>query len=144
MNTVTLLQPPRIVFGTGCAAQCVESFATRGLRRILLVSSPSVLRQLGPLLDSFKSAGCAIVRSQPVDREPTLRMFEERLAAARADQIEAVLAIGGGSPLDVAKIIAALARSNQTITDVLGINLLQRRDLFLVCMPTTAGTGSEV
>ncbi len=144
MNIVTLLQPPRIVFGNGCAGQCVELFASRGLRRILLVSSPSALKQLGPLLDGLKRAGCAIVQSQPVDREPTRRMFEERLDAARAERIEAVLGIGGGSALDVAKLIAALARSKQNVSEVLGINLLQSRELFLVCLPTTAGTGSEV
>jgi len=144
MNIVTLLQPPRMVFGNGCAGQCVELLTARGLRRILLVSSPSVLKQLGPLLNAFKRAGCTVVQSQPVDREPTRRMFEQRLEAARAERIEAVLGIGGGSALDVAKLIAALARSKQNVSEVLGINLLQSRELFLVCLPTTAGTGSEV
>src|SRR5258708_35556295 len=132
MNTVTLLQPPRIVFGTGCAAQCVELFTARGFRRILLVSSPSVLAQLGPLLDCFKRADCTIVQSTPVDREPTLGMFQERLEASRAQQFEAVLGIGGGSPLDVAKLIAALARSKQTVSQVLGFNLLAPPVFFLV------------
>jgi alcohol dehydrogenase class IV len=47
MNIVTLLQPPRIVFGNGCAPQCAEFLAQRGVKRVLLVSSTPVLPALG-------------------------------------------------------------------------------------------------
>ena len=50
----------------------------------------------------------------------------------------------GAARLDVAKLVAALARGRQSAAEVFGINLLQGRELFLVCLPTTAGTGSEV
>jgi alcohol dehydrogenase class IV len=47
MNIVTLLQPARIVFGNGCAPQCAEYLAQRGVKRVLLVSSSPVLPTLG-------------------------------------------------------------------------------------------------
>jgi alcohol dehydrogenase class IV len=58
--------------------------------------------------------------------------------------VDSVLAVGGGSVIDVAKLIAALTDSPQKISEVFGINLLLARKLALVCLPTTAGTGAEV
>jgi alcohol dehydrogenase class IV len=55
-----------------------------------------------------------------------------------------VIGLGGGSALDVAKLVAALLDGKQKIGDVFGIGLLKGRGALLVCIPTTAGTGSEV
>ncbi|MFM2295644.1 MAG: hypothetical protein RLZZ350_2057, partial [Verrucomicrobiota bacterium] len=85
-----------------------------------------------------------IIEAQPAPPEPTRSFFESALAEAKAANVDSVLAIGGGSALDIAKLIAALANSPQNIGDVFGVNLLQARALPLVCLPTTAGTGSEV
>jgi alcohol dehydrogenase class IV len=71
-------------------------------------------------------------------------MVEETLSAARAAQADAVLGIGGGSAMDVAKVVAALYDGEQEIGDTFGIENLASRALFLACLPTTSGTGSEV
>jgi alcohol dehydrogenase class IV len=144
VNIVTLLRPPRIVFGNGCAAQCAELFAQRRLGRVLLVTSTPVRPILVSLLEALSRAGVEVVESPPVDAEPTIAMFEAALQVARAENVEAVLGVGGGSPMDVAKLVAAIAHGRQTAREVFGINLLQSRELYLVCLPTTAGTGSEV
>lgn len=144
MNIVTLLQPPRIVIGDGCAPQCADWLAQRGIRRVLLVSSTPVLPTLEGVLTAAKAAGLTVVIAPVVDREPTREMFEQVLATARKENIEAVLGVGGGSAIDVAKLIAALTQSPQTAAEVFGINLLAGRALPLVCLPTTAGTGAEV
>ena len=144
MNIVTLLQPSRIVFGNGCAPQCAEYLAQRGVKRVLLVSSSPVRPTLGAVLAALKKSAVEPVLAPPVDREPTQELFETILAFARAEQIDGVLGIGGGSAIDVAKLVAALARGTQTAPEVFGINLLSGRALPLVCLPTTAGTGAEV
>jgi len=144
VNLVTLLQPPRVVLGNGCAPHCAEYLAQRGVRRVLLVSGTPVLPTLGAVRDALQQANLAVVTATPVDCEPTCALFEERLAAARRENIDAVLGIGGGSAIDVAKLLAALTRGTQTLTDVFGINLLAGRALPLVCLPTTSGTGAEV
>ena len=144
MNTVTLLQPPRIVFGNGCAPQCAEFLAQRGVGRVLLVSSTPVLPTIGGIIDALQKVNIAVVQAPPVDREPTRATFEEVLKVARAEKIEGVLGIGGGSAIDVAKLVAALTHGKQTVPEVFGINLLQGRELPLVCLPTTSGTGAEV
>ncbi len=144
MNIVTLQQPPRIVFGNGCAPQCAEFLAQRGAKRVLLVTSKSVRPQIEPLVDALKKAGFEIVESSFIPAEPTLKFFETTLAEVHAAKVDSVLAIGGGSVIDVAKLFAALAESSQKISEVFGINLLTARKLLLVCLPTTAGTGAEV
>jgi alcohol dehydrogenase class IV len=144
MKIVTLLQPPRLVVGNGCAPQAAEYCAQRSLRRVLLVSSTPVLPTLQPLMDAFAAANVALVQAPPVDREPTRAMFEAAVQIARAERIDGVMGVGGGSAMDVAKLVAALATAHQTVESVFGINLLKRRDLPLICLPTTAGTGAEV
>ena len=66
------------------------------------------------------------------------------MLAAQAGKIDGVLGIGGGSAIDVAKLVAALINGKQAASEVFGINLLRGRELPLVCLPTTAGTGAEV
>jgi alcohol dehydrogenase class IV len=144
MNIITLLQPPRVVFGNGCAPQCAEFLAQRGVRRVLLVSSTPVLPTLGAVREALQTANVIVVAAPSVDREPTRAIFETILQLARTEKIDGVLGIGGGSAIDVAKLVAALARGKQTASEVFGINLLHGRDLPLVCLPTTAGTGAEV
>ena len=144
MNLITLLQPPRIVFGNGCAPQCAEFLAARGSQRVLLVSSSPVLPTLGAVTDALKKSGVTFIVAPPVDREPNRELFAKILSFARAEKIDSVLGIGGGSAIDVAKLVAALTRSQKTAPEIFGINLLSSRALPLVCLPTTAGTGAEV
>lgn len=144
MNTITLLQPPRIVFGNGCAGQSVELLARQGAKFVLLVTDGAIRPHINFLVDALQQAGCTIIESEFVSAEPTRKFFESVLQQARTAQIDSVLGVGGGSVIDVAKLVAALAYGDQTVSQVLGINLLHGRRLPLVCLPTTSGTGAEV
>jgi alcohol dehydrogenase class IV len=79
-----------------------------------------------------------------VDVEPSVGLFERVLDRARAAQPDAIIGLGGGSAMDVAKLVAALHDSDQTAKEVFGINRLAARRTYLACLPTTSGTGSEV
>jgi alcohol dehydrogenase class IV len=144
MNIVTLQQPPRIVFGNGCAKRAEEFLMERFAKRVLVVTSKSVRPQIDFIVEPLKKTLFNVVESPFVPAEPTLKFFETTLAQIREAKVDAVLAIGGGSVIDVAKLFAALAESSQKISEVFGINLLTSRKLTLVCLPTTAGTGAEV
>ncbi len=144
MNIVTLQQPARIVFGNGCAGQAAEFLAQLGAKRVLLVTSKSVRPQILFLVEALKKNGIETIESGFIPPEPTLNFFEAALQSTRQASVDAVLAVGGGSVIDVAKLIAALTGSAQKVQDVFGINLLAARTLPLVCLPTTAGTGAEV
>jgi alcohol dehydrogenase class IV len=79
-----------------------------------------------------------------IEAEPTVAGLKRILALAQAFQPDVVIGLGGGSALDMAKLVAALLDGKQQIENVFGIGLLKGRGVLLICIPTTAGTGSEV
>lgn len=144
MNVVTLQHPRRIVFGAGSAPRAAEEIAAMGATRVLVVTSPPVVPVAQGLLDACAKAHLGVTVCDGVDREPTVAMFRRALEQAKAVEPQAVVGVGGGSALDVAKAVAALWDSRQDITDAFGLDKLVARTTPLVCLPTTAGTGSEV
>lgn len=141
---LTLLQPPRIVFGAGCARDCAGHLRQRGARHVLLVTSPVVAPLAQPLVADLRSGGITISVMAEIAAEPTVTVFESCLAQADQLRLDSVIGFGGGSVLDAAKLLAALHRGGRRVRDFFGIGLLPGRSVHLVCLPTTAGTGSEV
>ena len=141
---LTLLQPARIHFGAGCASTAVATLARQGHRRVFVVTSPSVRAHAETLAASLRAEHAAVEIVTGVPPEPTTACCEGLRAAARTFAPDLVLAVGGGSVLDVAKLVAALHDRPEPIASFYGIALLAGRRTALVCVPTTAGTGSEV
>lgn len=144
MNTVILQQPKRVFFGPGCAQRTVEEFAAAGRKRIYVVSSPTAARLNQALVEAWRAGGAIVEVNDAVSREPEIALYEAVVAGARAFGPDAVVGLGGGSPLDVAKLVAALLDGRQAVREVFGIGNLRGRAVYLACIPTTAGTGSEV
>ncbi len=143
-RSVTLRQPQKLVFGNGCSEQVAEDLSCLGCSRVLIVTSEPIVPLVMPLVEQFKNKGIPANVWQAGDREPTIEMLEEGLETCRKVRADAVIGFGGGSVLDLAKLMAALCDSEQSIMDVLGIDKLNSRGVTLACLPTTAGTGSEV
>jgi alcohol dehydrogenase len=76
--------------------------------------------------------------------EPTFDDFHQICQEASAFKADCIAGIGGGSVMDVAKIVAALLNHPADLDSVVGIGLLKGRDVGLICVPTTSGTGSEM
>lgn len=138
----SILQPPRILFGRGTAAQALPlacGFGPRGL--VVHGASPGRIAHLLP------AGGSAVLRLA-AGGEPTLPELEAALAQARAHAPDWVLAIGGGSALDMGKALAALIPAPGGPMDHLeGLGRalpLTAAPLPFVAAPTTAGTGAEV
>lgn len=141
---LTLLQPPRLHFGAGCAAEAAAALIQAGHRRVFVLTSPPILAQAGTLAAPLRAAGAAIELVTDVPPEPTTACCEKIRAQARAFAPDLVLGVGGGSVLDVAKLVAALHDRPEPVSAFYGINVLGGRRTALACAPTTAGTGSEV
>jgi alcohol dehydrogenase class IV len=135
----------RILFGSGTRDLLGGILASLG-RRVLVVGGTSRRHDewLGPLLahEGLERADFAVVG------EPSLDMARAGVAAARENGCDVVLGIGGGSSLDLAKAIAALATQPGDVLDHLEVigagKPLTASPLPCVAVPTTAGTGSEV
>ena len=144
LGPITLLQPGRILFGNGCVADFVAHLVQLRLRHVFVVTSSAVLDSCAGVFARLEAAGIRARIHSAVNTEPTVQMFEECLAVARRGPLDGVIGLGGGSAMDVAKLVAALVNSTQTVPEVFGINQLSGRSVFLACLPTTSGTGSEV
>jgi alcohol dehydrogenase class IV len=134
---LSLNQVPRLVFGEGAFASATQHLNDLGYLRPFIVTSPSNSSAAKRLLS-------AAVIDASTRSEPTMNDFHRLLSTARACRPDVVIGLGGGSVLDAAKLVAALCDSPQRISDVFGNGLLDSRTLPLICIPTTAGTGSEV
>ena len=144
MRTVSLERPRKIVIGPGSVQNCVDDILAFGLHRVFIVTSSPLLGLVDPMASALKAGGAYVEIFARINTEPSIGLFEQALNAARAMQPDAVVGFGGGSPMDVAKVVAALHNGRQTLPEVLGIDLLEGRTTYLACLPTTAGTGSEV
>lgn len=141
----------RIVFGDGAAARLapiarglVATDAARVPALVVTGSSPS---RWSALLGALDAAGLELTTAS-VSGEPTTDLARAATAEARAHRARVVIAIGGGSALDLGKAVAALAPNEGDPLDyleVIGRGLpLEKGPLPFVAVPTTAGTGSEV
>lgn len=137
-----------IVSELGASKRLGEHIAQRfpDARRALLVTDPGFLRT--GLVDvpaaSLQAAGLAVEIYSQVMADPPEAVVLEAVAAARTFRADIVIGLGGGSSMDVAKLIAVLADSEQPISAIYGIGNVKGRRLPLGQIPTTAGTGSEV
>jgi alcohol dehydrogenase class IV len=144
LKPVTLFNPGRLTIGNGCWAQWIAWLEQIRVRKLFLVSATSLKNGMQPVILALEKAGITPVLSDPVDTEPDFHTVEKAVAAARKGGIDCVAGIGGGSVLDVAKLVAALYAPDQRLQDVVGIGKLNPRAMPLICLPTTSGTGSEV
>ena len=144
MKQITLLQPQKIVFGTGCIQTLVEDYKKMGLRRLFVLTAPPIRPLIEGTMDELKAAGVAVEVFQDIVAEPTVNDFKKILEVARQFQADSVVGIGGGSVLDVTKLVAAFINSDQQVEDCFGTGFIRQKGLWFACLPTTAGTGSEV
>ena len=144
MKPITLLQPQKIVFGTGCIQTFVDDYKKMGLQRLFVLTAPPILPLIEEPLADLKAAGISIEVFQDIVAEPTVNDFKKILEVARQFKADSVVGIGGGSVLDVTKLVASLTYSDQQVEDCFGTGFIKKHGLWFACLPTTAGTGSEV
>lgn len=133
-----------LTFGPGALAKCAADLVGRGARSVFIVTTEPTQFLCRPLVEALGAEGVSATLWHDLVGEPTLKEFDAALACARACAADAVVGLGGGSAMDVAKLVAALFDGRQGVMDVLGTDLVAGRSLWLACVPTTAGTGSEV
>lgn len=133
---ISLLQPARLEVGAGAIARLGE-WAAPYKRVFVVAMGPTV-----PYADRIGLNGTVEVFAD-LPPEPDLPAVEGALSAARAFLPDLVIGLGGGSVMDVAKLVAVLWDSPQGVTDVVGVGKVAGRRTGLAQVPTTSGTGSE-
>jgi alcohol dehydrogenase class IV len=143
----TLDRVPRIHQGEGALEQLGTVLAALGQpTRVLLVADPGL--RLPGLIDaaarSLRSAGVGLVIFDELSSDPSMSQADAAAALARAERIEAVVCLGGGSAMDLGKSVAAIAVGSEPAAHYgLCAHPFPAGRLLSVCVPTTSGTGSE-
>jgi len=138
---------PEVVVGEAVALQLPALIRQRsGARKIAIVTDAPLraTHLLDPIFMALKDDGIEITLFDGVVADPPESVVKNAINRARDANVEAVIGIGGGSSMDVAKLVAAFASSSQELIHAYGIDKVAGPRLPLIQVPTTAGTGSEV
>src|ERR671939_1455378 len=145
MNPFTFQTTPNVLFEAGSAKKIAGLVSEFGARRVLFVTDKGVRGAgLTKSAEASLAEGAELAVFEDVVADPPSHVVESAVALCREKQVEAVVSIGGGSSLDVAKLVALLARGTQSLDETYGVGLAKGPRLPLLLAPTTAGTGSEV
>ena len=145
MSTYSLLNAGRIVAGPDSIEQIAEIVKDYGASRVLIISDKGVAR--AGLIERPKAlleaAGIAVSILDDTPPEPEVEQANALFEAAKNSSCDMVIGVGGGSAMDVAKLIAVLLNNDVTLRELLNKAPIARRGLPTLMIPTTAGTGSE-
>lgn len=136
----------RIISGPGSVKRVGALARELGIKHALVVTDAGLYAS-GLHLSCMESLAAGEIRASlysEVVADPPENVVLEAVQAAHDARIDGVIGFGGGSSMDVAKVIAVLANSQQKISEIYGIGNVRSKRLPLIQIPTTAGTGSEV
>jgi alcohol dehydrogenase class IV len=145
--------PTRIVFGAGAASETGSEAKRAGATKALVVTDKGVVSTglVAPVEASLRNAGVDVVTFAEVDPNPVEKNVHDGVRALRESGADIVVAVGGGSPLDVGKIIRLKARPGVHERPLVDYDDATGGDAYvtanippMLALPTTAGTGSEV
>lgn len=137
--------PTTILHGGGSRHNLGSLARELGGRRVLLVTDPGVV-QLGvaaEITGILEKAGMAVAVFDKVQPDPTDENVAEGVAALNAHKADLIVAVGGGSPIDAAKVIAIRTANPAPLPEYMGLHKIPNAGIPLITIPTTAGTGSE-
>ena len=137
-----------IISGLGSIYELKQLLQQQPYKKLLLVTDTSMIQQQLhlPIIEILETIHLDYVIYSSVQADPPEQIVLDAVQFAKNENIDIVLGFGGGSSLDVAKVIAVLAHpeQRQTLQDLYGVNNAKNPRLPLFLVPTTAGTGSEV
>lgn len=136
---------PRLICKPGAMSELGTLVSEMG-KRVLLVTDPGIIKldlHRGAV-EAIEAAGLALEVYGKVEADPREAIVLEATDAAVHHRADVIIGFGGGSSMDVAKLVALLAKGDEKLDDIYGIEMIKGKRLPLVQIPTTAGTGSEV
>ncbi|MDD7642013.1 MAG: iron-containing alcohol dehydrogenase [bacterium] len=146
MNEFSFSVPQNIVVGRGTMAKLPEIAKKLGGSHALIISGPN-LKKMGIVqraADYLKEAGIQSDYFTDTEANPSVDTVQKAAETFKACGADFLVALGGGSPMDVSKAVGVLAKYGGNITDYEGAHKVPGKIVPLIALPTTAGSGSEV
>ncbi len=140
------LPKPTLFSGPGSIHELTEAIADLGFKKLLLVTDEGLVKigMAEQVAESARTRGLDVALYAEVKPDPTYDQVERGLNVYLESGCDAILALGGGSAMDCAKVIAARVTNKKSIKRLAGLFRVWRTPAPLFVIPTTSGTGSEV
>ena len=134
-----------VLVGPGTSEQLADLSASLGIRRALIVTDPGIIEfgLLEAALKKFEAKSISVKIYSDVIADPPEAVVLDAVKTAQEFGCDGVIGFGGGSSMDVAKLLAVLIKGEQSLADIYGVDSITGSRLPLIQIPTTAGTGSE-
>ena len=136
--------PGKLVFGNGVLSQLIDDVIRLKPNKVFIATISPLINAIAEFTTALQKNNIEILTDTSIVQEPTFADFEKLMQAVTPFNPDIVIGIGGGSVLDIAKLVAAQLDNEQQLKDYVGIGLLKGRKKKLICVPATSGTGSEV
>jgi len=142
----SFFSPNRVLFGIGASREIGKEAKALGGTKVLIVTDSGVVNSglVASLRTNLEEAGMKGFLFDRVEPEPSASLVDESAQLAKENGVDVVIGVGGGSSLDIAKGASLLASNPGNVLDYCGLDLIPKRGLPKILVPTTAGTGSEV
>jgi len=146
ISRVVAIPRPTVFIGPDSALRLCASIGEFGLKRVMIITDAVLvkLQIVEPIRAALAARGIDVAIHDAITPDPTFPVFEAGHAAVRAHRSDAILAVGGGSVIDAAKVVGAMAVTGKSPQRLIGMLKVNKPMLPLFTIPTTAGTGSEV
>lgn len=146
MNPFTFNTSKSIQFGAGTLSSLGELVRARIGERVMLITDPGMMSTgiVDRALKILSDAGVTVELFKDVEADPPEAVILNATRQAQSADIAGVVGLGGGSSLDVAKLVSLLVPGTEDLKDVYGVGNAKGPRLPLILVPTTSGTGSEV
>ena len=138
--------PPKLLKGAGAIKELPELVKSQGINNVLVVTDKGLmgLHLLDSLFEGLEKAGVKYSVFDSVQPNPTIYNVEDALKMYKENNCQGIIAFGGGSPMDCAKVTGArVVKPNQSAPDMRGVLKILKKLPPFFAVPTTAGTGSE-
>ncbi|MDN8247093.1 iron-containing alcohol dehydrogenase [Acinetobacter baumannii] len=143
MSFSTFKSANKLITGQTALEYLVQAITQLKIRKPLIVTDQGVVKS-GTIQHVLNLLTVEYSVYDSVKPEPELEQVQDCIDFFSYNRNDSVIAVGGGSALDIAKCVAALAGQNGEICDFIGTDKIMSRDIPLIVIPTTSGTGSEV
>lgn len=144
MNPLKIVFPGKLVFGNGTLEQLADDIIALPSKKLFIATIEPLIRTIEEFILKLTASGIEVQLDTSIVAEPSFSDFEKLMKKVAPFNPDTVIGIGGGSVLDIAKLVAAQLENEQELKEYVGIGLLKGRKKHLVCVPATSGTGSEV
>lgn len=136
----------KVIIGIGSIDNLASEIKERGLKNVFLVTDEGLIKSgiCDEVINIIKKSAKKIEVFNEIPPDPPVETAYKCFESAKSKKVDLVIGLGGGSCLDIAKMLSVMLTNNQKIEEMFGINLVKKRGITKFLIPTTAGTGSEV